>query len=426
MRLPALAALLLALPLAAQTAVPLDEALRTARTSALDVLRADAAVQSARVSVDAVSDGRLPSLSVSTRGGQRYGLSFDETSGRLTQARVESFSVGLVVGYDVFDGAERRALGLSAEAGLRAAELDRARAEQKAAAVVLNGYLALAQADVARRVAIEEVDAQQGLLDEVTAQVELGERPAFEQAQQREQVAAAQAAIAAAERDRRLAEARLVRTLGLDPMGTYTFPVPALEADVPLPDDLVRQALDNRTDLRAAEVAVEASAADGRAARAARLPQVSLNAYVGTSYSSAGEAVLFNQVGNNRAGELGLSLSVPIFDRGVSRERIRRAEARGASLRAEEEAIRRAIALDVQELRIELDALADQQALADIRVDAATMALDAERARFTLGETTLQSVSIALARAVAARAEQERLAVTARFQRRLIQIAIGE
>ena len=419
---------LLAVPASAQTrVVPLDEALGLARTNAIAVLRADADVRSARASADAVHDGRWPALSLEAGGGQRYGLSFDQTSGGLTQATVQSLDVGLGADVVVFDGFERRAQARSAEALVRSAELTRARAEQASQVAVLQGYLAIAQAEAARTVAVEDSSAQADLLAEVRAQVDLGERAGYEASQQEERVATAQGAILAAERDRRLAEARLVRVLGLDPTRNVDFPAPDGSAPtVSNTDVLIRIALGARADLKAASAAVEASEADVRAARASRLPSVRLGASVGTSYTSAAEVGFPGQIGDNRAGGLRVGVSVPLLDRGVSRARTRQAEVRTVALAAEQEDARRAVALEVQERTIALDALREQRAVADVRVRAAAEALAAERARFQAGETTLQSVSLLQARTVEARTAQERLAIEARFEALLLRVAVGE
>ena len=433
-----LLALVTAAPLAAQPrTVPLGEALALAQTRAADVLRADALVQQARIQVEAVAGRRWPSLGVYVGGGQRYGLSFDQTSGGLTQATVETIDVGVTTEYVVFDGFARRAEARAAGAGVRQAELSRARAVQQARVVVLQGYFALAQADAARRVAEEDVAAQRDLLAEVTAQVELGERAAYEEAQQQERVATAQAAVLAAARDRALAEARLGRTLGLDAWQEVGFATPdsltsaalSYPADVAAETDsaLVRRALVARPDLRAASAAVEAAEADGRAAQAARLPQIALSASLGTSYTSASDgATLPGQFADNRAGGLRLGVTVPIFDRGTTRAGVRQAEARAAALRAEAEDARRAAVLDVRERLVELDALRAQADVARVRVEAAEEALAAERARFQAGETTLQAVSLLQARAVEARSDRARLTVEAQFQRLFLAAAVGE
>ncbi len=415
-------------------AVPLDQALALARDRALDVLRADAAVAQAQIATDAVADRRLPSLSLALGGGQRYGLGFDQTSGGLTQSRVESMDVGLDVGYTLFDGFARRADGRAAQATLRAAELDRTRARQAAATAVLQGYLAIAQARAAAAVAAQDVATQRELLDAVAVQAEVGERPGYEVAQQRERVATAQAGVLAAERDQALAEARLVRVLGLDG-GDYTFPTDSAEpapanAGGPPPsvdaEALVDRALAARPDLAAAQAAVQAAEADRQAARAGRLPTVTVGAYLGTGFSSAAQAALVGQLGDNRAGALRLNVSVPLLDRGAVRQRVRQAEARATFLERDREDARRGVALEVRERAIALDALDAQSALADVRVEAAQAALAAERARFDAGEATLQAVSILLTRLVEAEAERARLAVEARFERLFLAVAVGD
>ncbi|MDT7856754.1 TolC family protein [Rubrivirga sp. S365] len=429
MHRPALLALsFLAAPLAAQTPVPLDDALQTARTQAVAVLRADAAVEGARVAVDAAEARRWPSLDLRAGGGQRYGLAFDNTSGSLTQATIESVDIGVDAGYVVYDGGARGADARAAEAGLQAAVLDRERAEQRAAEAVVEGYRAVARADAARAVAAEALAAQRDLLAEVEAQVEVGERPGYEAAQQRERVAAAQGDVLAAERDRALAEARLVRVLGLDPAGDYAFPAPAPGAAPPaaLVGDLVRQALSVRADVRAAEAAVVAAEADRRAARAGRLPTVAVGAYVGTNYSSAAGTALPGQLGDNRAGALRLTVSLPVLDRGAAGTAVRRAEARATALRADQEDVRRAVALDVRERSVEVDAAAARAEVAAVRVEAAEAALAAERARYAAGATTLQAVSLLQARLVEARTERAQLAVEAAFNRRLLALALGQ
>ena len=311
---PFLVVLLFSVCARAQTAVPLDEAVRIARSQAADVLRAEADVLSARASVEAAADRRWPALSVRAGGGQRYGLSFDQTSGGLTQSTVESVNLGLDADYVVYDGGARGADARAAQAGLEAARLGRERAERRAVAAVVEGYLAAARARAARDVASGALDAQRDLLAVVVAQVELGERPAAEVAQQEERVAAARGDVLAAERDLALAEARLVRVLGLDPAAEHVFPTPDASpaaGGVAPADVLVREALDARADLRAADAAVRAAEAERRAARAGRLPTVSLGAYVGTGYSSAAGTSIPGQFGDNRAGALRLTVSLP-------------------------------------------------------------------------------------------------------------------
>ena len=413
----------------AQTAVPLDEALRLAQTQAADVLRADAEILASQASVDAAADRRWPALSLRAGGGQRYGLAFDQTSGDLTQAAVESVDVGLDADYVVYDGGARAADARAARAGLDASRLGRERAARRAEAAVVEGYLAAARARAARDVAEADAEAQRDLLAVVVVQVELGERSESETAQQEERVAAARGAVLSAERDLALAEARLVRLLGLDPVGEYAFPAPTAQTAPPItPADtgaLVREALGQRADLRAADAALRAAEAERGAARAGRRPSVALGAYVGTGYSSAAGAGIPGQFGDNRAGGLRLSVSLPVFDRGAARAAVARADARSAALRATTEDARRQAALDVREQVIARDALAARAEVAEARVRAARVALDAERARYEAGAATLQDVTLLQARLTDALAERATIAVEAAFAPTLLAVAVG-
>ena len=114
-----------------------------------------------------------------------------------------------------------------------------------------------------------------------------------------------------------------------------------------------------------------------------------------------------------------------MLDGGATQAEVRRAEARALTLRVEEEEARRRVALEVRERSIELDAARAGLALAETRLAAAETALEAERAQYLAGETALQAVSQARSRVVDARETRARLAVEARFTRRLLDVAVG-
>ena len=419
---------LLARSAGAQTVVPLDRALDLARTESLPVLRAAAQVASANASVAALDDGRWPGLSLSFGGGQRYGLAFDQTTGGLTQATVEAVDVGVSASYVVFDGFERRASIRSAEASLRAAELDGVRAGQEAARTVLAGYLDAAEARALRRIAEANEAAERQLLEEVEAQVEFGARAPSDIDQQRERVAAAQGSALQAVRQLDRARAGLVRTLGLDPAGRYAFPLP----EAPVPNELateaalIERALAARADVQAADAARQAVQADRRAARASRLPQVALVGGVGTSYTSANDVTGFTgQFGDNRSGSLGLRVSLPILDRGATRSGLRRAEARAIAVDADAESLRRTIVFEVQEALADRRQLDAETEVARVRLEAARSALDAELARFQAGTTTLQALAQLRSRLLEAEVALERIDIRRRVQARVIELVVG-
>lgn len=413
-------------PRAQPTVIPLDRALALARERSSAVLAAAADVDGALASLSQARDARWPSLTASAGAGQRYGLAFDQTTGGLTQATVEALDLGLYAQAVVYDGGARRARVRSAQAAIAAAQAGGDLAREWAALETLDGFLAAAQAEAALTVAQAEVQAQERLMAEVETLVEFGVRPASETAQQRERLAAARGSVLDAEQMRALAEARLVSLLGLDPSPEYAFPIPAEVADDGVwVDARVAQAVGNRAEVRAAQADVQTALAEVAEARAARRPGVAVVGGLGTSFTSAGGGGLPGQLGDNRAGQLGLHVSVPILDRGAGRGAVHQSGARLAARQAAADQAARAVALEVREAALALAATEAQAEIAVVRVEAAQTALVAEQARYQAGETTLQAVAQLRARAVDAATRQAVLDVTARVQRVRLQVLAG-
>ena len=168
-----------------------------------------------------------------------------------------------------------------------------------------------------------------------------------------------------------------------------------------------------------------AARADVAATQARRRPEVSVVAGAGTGFTSAASGGLPGQLGDNRAGQVGLRVSLPLFDRAAGGA-VGQARARVSAAQATAENARRSVALEVWEAAIVLADVEAQTDLAATRLAAAETALDAEQARYQTGETTLQSVAQLRARAVDAATRLAVLTVTARYQRLLLRLAAGQ
>ena len=83
------------------------------------------------------------------------------------------------------------------------------------------------------------------------------------------------------------------------------------------------------------------------------------------------------------------------------------------------------MALDVRERAVALEALAAQAETVAVRVRAARVALDAERARYEAGAATLQDVSLLQARLTDALAQQATIEIEAAFAPALLDAAVG-
>jgi outer membrane protein TolC len=173
----------------------------------------------------------------------------------------------------------------------------------------------------------------------------------------------------------------LARMIGLPPTDGYDLAngVSYETASPPALDDALRQAQERRADLKAAAAQVDAAERALAAARAQRLPSVSVNADVGAIGSGPSDARrTFAIVGNVR---------VPLWLGGRTEGQIDQAEAVVSQRRAELEDLTTQVEGDVRKAYLDLQAVASQVEVADRSRQVARETLDLTRLRFDAGVT---------------------------------------
>lgn len=467
--------LALAAPLAAaQQVITFDEALRLGLERSPDLRLAlvnDAAaannVQSARA--DALP---LPFVSASVSPTQRYGLAFDQTTGQLTSQTSEALNFGISAQVNLFNGGQNRRALDQARLQRSASTFSLERTRQQVAFDVASRFLQVLLDGEIVRIREENLDAQREQLTQVEALVEGGVRAEADMFGQRATVAQAELALLQAEQAVELSKTRLVEALQLDPFGDYAFVAPSIAPDDLVEEDvslevLLRRAYERRADLQAQEQRIAAAQAGIGVARAQRLPSLDFSANFGTGYSSlqqqivegtggtvnipvttaGGEAIvvggepfelpvqtppdlevtpLFTQFSDNRGGSVGLSLSIPIFDRFQTRRQVQVAQIQTDQERIALDRLRQSIATEVRQAVIEYRNAAKQLDVTAVQVDAAQAALNAEQDRFDLGAGTLVALEQARARLVEAQASRAQAIYTFVFRRKLIDLALGD
>jgi outer membrane protein len=243
-------------------------------------------------------------------------------------------------------------------------------------------------------------------------------------------VAQAQLAVVQAQRDVELAKVEVIQTLQLDPRGEYTFQAPAagavqMAAIAPL-ETLMERAFARRVDLSARQTELDAAAQGVRAARASRLPQVSVSAGYNTSLNSANDLGVFDQLNQRQGGSVAVGVSLPIFDRGSSAAETQRAQIAQDNARIALDNQRQQVGLEVRRASLDFAAAQEQIRAAQAGETAARQSLQATTERYQAGVGTL--VEVTQARATLAQAQSA--LVTARynllFQRTLVDYYVGD
>jgi outer membrane protein len=410
----------------------LEQAVDQALEENLELLQAEytTAQQAAALGEERLS--LLPRPDVSIYSSRRYGLSFDQTAGRLTQTTTDYMSAGVGASLTLFDGfrqvASLREAGLQAEAAGRSEEWTR----QTVIAETLRRFLQvlLAREEVMIRTA--DLEAQRQLLTQVEELAEVGRVPAADRFQQQEAIAASESQLLSAEHELRMARLQLAQTLGGSSADRLRVKAPAIERATIEPKDydtgrLTRQALAERSDLQRQKLTVQAAAQNVRAARGSFWPRVSLSGSYGTSFSSAAGRFGFEeQLDRNRGGSVGLSLSFPLTGwmtgrRQTERAKIAERSAQVQARQAEQHAIRQ-----VREAHQTLEHLSQQIEVTERRLRHAETALEGAEERYRLGRATI--IELAQTRARYVDAERQHLQTRYRlfFQEKFVEYQTGQ
>ena len=474
-RLALLALTALAASAHAQTpdddAITLAEAVAIAIAESPEVRRDALADAQGDLAVRAARAGRLPTVTAQLSPSQRYGLGFDQTTGEVVSQTVESVNVGVGGSLALYDGGRTRAAVREARLQREAVSAGLERTRQQVALTVAQQFLTLLLDREIVEIQAEQLAAAEAQLARVTELVDAGARPRGDQLAQEAVVAERRTALVVARGTVARDRVALIQAVGIDPLADVTFVGPSVEgleaaglfAYEPAPlAALLDAAREARGDRRAQALRIEAAEASVGVARAAGRPSLDLSASVGTGYSSLQQRVLgvspaipvtlgdgtpvliggapltfpgdptfettplFTQFGDNRSGSVGLTLSVPLFDRYQTRRSVAEARIRADDARITLDALDRQLAAEVQQAVVAVETAQARLEATEAQLVAATEALRVERDRYALGDGTLYDVAEAQARLAEAASGRAQAAYELAFRIALVRLAVGD
>lgn len=270
-----------------------------------------------------------------------------------------------------------------------AAQGDRDATALTVATTVAGAWYDLVLARAQRAVVQEQVASNRQLMELVQLRYEAGSATGLEVLQQRQQLAATEALLPAAQHGIRRTAYRLAVLIGANPAeladsltaGDVLPTVPAAPA-VGAPVDLLR----NRPDVAAAAARVDSAASARKGAWRDALPTLGISANAGWQYFSQGELASTDIWG------VGASASVPLFNGGRVYSQGKAAQ---ASERAAVESARRTVLVAVQEVEDALlfeDQAEAELAATEARREAARLAYEDARERYVAGLIDLTTV----------------------------------
>lgn len=353
-------------------ALNLDDAMLRAFQTNPTVSIAQYELDSARASYNAARQSRGISISAN-HTTQRKGNddAHQDTTGLWTKGIGNTHSNGLTASLPIFTGGKLKGNIKQAKANYQYNQVGVQRTYNEMRSTVTDGYFKMLQADNMQKLSAESVTRLEDHLKNVQAQYDVGVVAKVDVLRSQVELANAKQTLIQAENSYQVAEANMNKIVGL-PMDTNLkldnlLVYNAYDKNM---DDCLAYAAEHRPELMQAKYGVDAAKGALMVARSGHMPQVSASATQQWSDS--------NWPGDeNGKWGVGVSVSMNVFDTGVTLSKIHGAE---ADLKKAEETYRdtvNAVNLDVRsnylglreaEKRISTTKLAVEQADEDYRI----------------------------------------------------------
>jgi outer membrane protein len=370
----------------------------------------------------------LPNLSASSSASQ------DVANG--SGGNPFSASIGASSGVTLYNGGQNRNILRQARTNAAAGAADVVRTRQSLVFTVATDYLALITQQQQLRVQQENLTAQEQELTQLQEFVRRGTRPIGDLYQQQAAVASTRLAMVNARRGTEVAKVNLIQELVLDPRLEYSFATPVDSASAPADttapplhvfnlDSLISVAFQQRVDLQAQALRVQAAQTDITIAEGGRKPTVSGSAGYGTGYNSGSDKAFATQLDERRGGSVGVNVSVPIFDRGAVSIAKQRAQVQLENEVLAMRDLEQSVALDVRRAYLDYLSAGEQFAAATAQERAAALALQAAQTRYRVGLATLVEVTLARASLIQAQSSVVSARSSLIFQQALMSYYTG-
>jgi len=439
-------------PLAAQDRWSLERCVKYARENSLVIRQALAQIRNAELTLKQNQLSRLPNLSAGVSGGYQFGRTIDPTTNSFALEGIGFNSYSMNSGIQVFGGGVIRHNIERSRHELEAGKLEAEATENdlglQVAAAYLNVLLAEEQQAIARTRALQSVKQ----LEQVSRFIAVGARPTNERFDFEATLALDQQALVEAE-NVKLRALLSLRQLLLIPEGT---PFEIEKPEIRIPEDadldgistgeLFAAASTILPQVKAAERRLLAAKTAILQSKAALFPSVVLFASLRSNFSNQARTLTgfnavrvkqnvfingtpvaleveqnvpafarttyFNQIQENFGQSLGIQLNIPIYNNGLTRINIERAQLGVISGEVAREQARQRLRSDIEQVVTAVRASRRSLQAANLALKAATAAFENAGKRYELGAINSLEFNTTRTNLERARSENSR----ARFQ----------
>jgi len=439
--------LLLPIVSQAQQNITLQEAIDTALENNYQLQQSDNNLKLAETNIWSARADFLPSINGSSSYNRTTGQQFDQTTVAFEDVTTNRIGGNISVNLTVFSGF-RNILNLrSVNADEASQRNERERLRETIIFDTASRFLRVALDVELLKIAEQTLEASQSLLEQISAQVEVGARPTVDLFNQESEVASDELAVIQSENALELSKTRLLRIMQVDQDAEYEFNIPSADELTLIPADLelremIDAALNNRNDLLAQEQVIKRNEHQIGITRSNLYPTLSASYGINTSYN---DNFRVTAVDPNNPGEfirqsvgftdqffdqlvtksIGMSLQVPIFNNWDNRTSLQSSKIALKNSKLELENVKFQIFEEVRQAYNDYISFSKELESTEKSLAAAERAFETEQQRYNVGASTLIELNQANANFVQAQSNRVQAVYNFVFQEKLLDYFIG-
>lgn len=394
----------------AQESMSLQECVKYAIDHNIGIEQRKLQEQNAEIALQTSKYSRLPSVSASVSQGFGFGRSTGRDGSTVDQTSANtSFNLGAQM--PIFTGFRIPNQIKADEYSLKAATENLEKAKRDITVSVASYYLNALYYKGLTGIQEQQLALDKDALKKAESLVEAGKRPESEVASAKAQVAMTEHSLTEARGNELMARLDLIQMLNLDcdaeKFSVMELDTTSLLGDMPLPETVFAQAVESHPMIMAAKYNLEQSRHQLKVAKSSLMPTVSLSASYSNSYFHLYDSDFNQSFGKqldlNGSEYLGLSVSIPIFQRFSSRNSVRQARLSVKNYNWALEESRQTLHKEIQQAYWNAAKSRDNFASAQKATESTRVAYQYEADRFEAGRSTaydLQSARTKLEKAM--------------------------
>ena len=421
----------------AQQKITVQEAVDRALQNNLQIKQTEFQMSIAEQDVLQARMNFYPTLNAGGNWGQSWGLSFDQTAGRLVTQSVNSAGLRVSSSFDLFQGFQKINTVKANKYSLLASESNVERAKNDLTLSVLTTYLeALTNYDM-MLASQDQVKLSQEQLRVMEINVEAGNRTLADLYQAQNQVATDEFNVTTSENAYELAILNLKQLMEMDPNVEIVLDRPNIESiklssNPAIASDIFNTAVSRFPEIKAAEFQTKVAETNIDIARAGYYPSLSFSAGIGTNYSSQARDFVSqqilpfgDQIERNRNESIGVNLSIPIFNNYRTRISVRKAKINYLNAQTNEQLAKNNLNKVINQAVLDLRSAEKRLYSAEVATQAANQAYEVMKLRYDEGMTNSVELNTTLIAKNRAEFEYIQAKYNLVFRNKLIDFYLG-